>query len=401
MSRWQMVVTFWVCLGGGCLAMGALRAQPVAEPAHDGLEACYIKLGNPPHPDTDWFDDKANYDYILLAETAWNTSRMAGAVDSLHARNADLRIGSYLNVMAVGRWIVRQVEAGSKPGSWSYEFYRAVTPYLARTNGLDPATGEPDTAAIFKNDYCVNILIPEARAAIIELNTRPEFLGAVDWFFLDFLTVPMPDLKVHQSEIYREMEHGDMDLDQDGIGHWDDEDEQRALHDAFVAFVNELRAALPPRPGGFLLIPNGRLCYTDDELAALVDGVYIEGFPMWHFGTHDVNFAGALDPDRRPSLWTLTRPRYRNGVGAVMIEDRFGEGQLGHVAALFDGCVEAQRRRQGPAVRDVTRSLRWLAAPTGPVQKTGAVMTRPFVQGILQVEVVSPSRIDVTAERGR
>jgi len=387
-SRWQMVVTFWVCLGGGCLAVGALRAQPVAEPAHD-------------RPDTDWFDDKANYDYILLAETAWNTSRMAGAVDSLHARNADLRIGSYLNVMAVGRWIVRQVEAGSKPGSWSYEFYRAVTPYLARTNGLDPATGEPDTAAIFKNDYCVNILIPEARAAIIELNTRPEFLGAVDWFFLDFLTVPMPDLKVHQSEIYREMEHGDMDLDQDGIGHWDDEDEQRALHDAFVAYIGELRAALPPRPGGFLLIPNGRLCYTDDELAALVDGVYIEGFPMWHFGTHDVNFAGALDPDRRPSLWTLTRPRYRNGVGAVMIEDRFGEGQLGHVAALFDGCVEAQRRRQGPAVRDVTRSLRWLAAPTGPVQKVGAVMIRPFVQGVLQVEVVSPARIDVTAERGR
>ena len=122
---------------------------------------------------------------------------------------------------------------------------------------------------------------------------------------------------------------------------------------------------------------------------------------MWHFGTHDVNFAGAFDSDRLPSLWSLTRPRYRNGVGAVMIEDRFGDGQLGHVAALFDGCVEAQRRRQGPAVRDATRSLRWLAVPTGPAQKSGAVMTRPFAQGVLQVEVISPAHIDVTAERGR
>jgi len=114
-----------------------------------------------------------------------------------------------------------------------------------------------------------------------------------------------------------------------------------------------------------------------------------------------VNFAGAFDADRVPSLWSLTRPRYRNGIGAVMIEDRFAEGLLGHVAALFDGCVETQRRRQGGPVRDATRSLRWLAAPVGPARGTGTVVTRPFAQGVLQVEIVSPAQIEVGIERNR
>jgi hypothetical protein len=360
-----------------------------------------MKLGNAPRPDSAWYDDKAHYDFIVLSANAWAQRPLRGAADSLRARHRDIRIGCYFHVMAIGQWILRRVEAGAAPGSWAYEYHHAVAPYLARTNGIDPATGQPDTAAIFENNYCVNILFPEARAAVIEVSTRPEFLGPVDWFFLDFFSVPLPDLKLHQSPVYRELEHGDLDLDGDGVGHWDDADEQRALREAFIDYVGELRAALPQRTGGFLLIPNGGLAVVDDELAALVDGIYLEGFPMWIFGSPGADFAAALDPGRDPSLWSLTGPRYREGYGVVMIEDRYGSGRFGHVAALFDGCVEVQRQRAADPVCDATRALRWLGQPEGPAERTVTGVTRSFSGGEVFVEILSPTRISVEAKRKR
>jgi hypothetical protein len=386
-------------LGLGALALSGCANRSTAGGKSGRLESCYVKFGDAPRPDASWFDDKAQYDYIVLSPNAWPQPSLRGAADSLRARHRDIRIGCYFHVMAIGQWIFRRVDAGAAPGSWAYEYYHAVTPYLARTNQLDPATGEPDTAAIFENNYCVNILFPEARAAVIDVYTRPEFLGPVDWFFLDFFSVPLPDLKRHQNPVYRQLEHGDLDLDRDGVGHWDDPDEQSALRDAFVAYVHEMRAAVPSRPGGFGLIPNGDLAYTDNELAALVDGVYVEGFPMWSFGSSGVDFAGALDPARVPSLWSLTQPRYRDGSGVVMIEDRFGSGQLGHVAALFDGCVEVQRQRSGDLVCDATRSLRWLGDPTGPAVYAAGGVRREFTHGVVSVEILSASQIEIGVER--
>lgn len=202
---------------------------------------------------------------------------------------------------------------------------------------------------------------------------------------MDFMTVPMPDLKKTQAPIYTELQTGEMDLDQDGVGHWDDLDEQAALRQAFTDLVLALRSRLPT---DFALIPNGRLAMVDDSFARLVDGVFVESFPQWFFGP-GFNYDGAVfQPDRVPSMWSLSQPRCRRGFGTVMIEDRYNTGWHADIAACF-GAVEV-RSGDGMPMPKVPHIGRALGLPQAAAVLQDSVLTRQFARGVVTV-ILNPN----------
>jgi len=246
---------------------------------------------------------------------------------------------------------------------------------------VDPITQHPDTAALFKATYAVNLLFPEARERLADFYADRRRLGVTDWYFMDFFSSPMPDLKLYQEAIYREMEHGDMDLDYDGVGHWDDLDEQQALTEAFLDLITLLRARIP---NDVLLIGNGKLPHWDPEFSRHLDGVYMEGVPMWGFQGR--GFAALFDPDFQGSLFQLEQRTWYRDDFVIMIEDRSDRGEYGAVAGLFDHVVEYKRTSGAsfggdPAEWlygikvDQTRALAHLGMPLGPAQQQAFVNT--------------------------
>lgn len=352
---------------------------PVVEQASP-LMSCYLKLGNPPDPTRPgWIAERSHYDMHLYSGNAWSSPRMQAAADTLRQRNPRVLLGEYASTMAIGQWVIQAVARGDT--GWSRQYYDATMPYLARTNGLDPVTGLPDTASIFLRNYCVNLLLPGAVDAVAGFHASHSV--GLDWLMLDFMTIPMPDFRAGQGPRYVSEQAGDMDLDQDGVAHAEDMDERTALRSAFIQLLDKIHALAP----NLKLIPNGQLAMLDDEVARHTDGVYVEGFPQWFFGP-GFNFRNAVfQPDYVPSMHSLTRPRYRNGRGLVLIEDRYHQMQHGFIAAGFEGAVEVRRNDDAmdTFIPDGTRDIRWLGMPTGPAVVVGDTLRRPFENGVLRL----------------
>lgn len=336
-----------------------------------------IQLGNPPTAASPgWVEEYVNFDMLCYSGNAWSGRSMRAAAKQLKELNPSIRLGEYMHVEAIGQWVFADVARGAPVGSWSRDYYDAVTPFLARTNQNDPATAAPDTASIFERNYCVNLLAPGAVEAVAGFYA--DHARGLDWFMLDFLSVPLPDFRSGQGPRYVSEQAGEMDLDQDGIAHAVDGDEQIALRQAYIRLLRALRERLPE---DFLLIPNGALALVDDEIAKLCDGVYVEGFPQWFFRT---GFEGAIfEPDGVPSLWSLTQPRYRHGKGLVLIEDTWNTRRLGAIAACFDGVVEVQRAESDRLTPDATRQLRELGPAQGSAILQENRLTRQFKGGTI------------------
>lgn len=125
-----LMVLLLICLAG----CEAVEREPTSG---------WIKWSNAPDPTApDWTDEVSQYDWVAFSSGAWNTQRMIDAAAELRQRNPDIKLGEYFHVMAIGQWVFRSVGNGAPRGSWSRDYFDAVTPYLARTNGIDPATGE-------------------------------------------------------------------------------------------------------------------------------------------------------------------------------------------------------------------------------------------------------------------
>ena len=376
------------------LTVGCKRETPI-QPAAPDQVACIIKLGNAPDPTVHgWIAERTNYGMHLYSGNAWNSPRMRAAADTLRAINPQVRLGEYMHTMAIGQWTIAAVNRGATEG-WDYDYYHAVMPYVARTNMPDPATGLPDTASIFQRNYCINLLLPGATEALADF-----YVGhskGLDWLMLDFMTVPMPDFKASQGPRYVSEQTGDMDLDGDGMGHAQDLDEQSALRTAFMRLLKTLHDRAPQ----LLLIPNGQLALVDNQVAKLTDGVYVEGYAQWFFGSFGNDYRGALfDAKRVPSLQSLTASRYRNGRGLVLLEDRYHQMTAGYSAMCFEGAVEVQRIADGSDafVPDLTRSLRWLGPAQGPAVAVGDTLRRPFKNGVVSIILLQPDRVRCLAE---
>lgn len=386
------------------LAVGCKKQGPI-QPAVPDQVACIIKLGNAPDPTVHgWIAERVNYGMHLYSGNAWNSPRMRAAADTLRAINPRAQLGEYAHTMAIGQWTIAAVNRGATEG-WDYDYYHAVMPYVARTNQADPATGLPDTAAIFHRNYCINLLLPGAVESLADF-----YVGhskGLDWLMLDFMTVPMPDFRAAQGPRYVSEQTGDMDLDGDGVPHATygpdgrmvsyDLDEATALRTAFMRLLKTLHDRAP----SLLLIPNGQLALVDDQVAKLTDGVYVEGYAQWFFGAFGNDYRGALfTPKRVPSLQSLTAARYRNGRGLVLLEDRYHQMTAGYSAMCFEGAVEVQRIADGSDafVQDLTRSLRWLGPAQGPATAVGDTLRRPFKNGSVSIVLLQPDRVRCTAE---
>jgi hypothetical protein len=339
-----------------------------AEPDFD-QQSAFMKLSNAPTISPGWYDRRARDDFVILSLDAWSNPNLAGAADSLRARNPKIVTGTYWPVFSLASYMRE-----SPPTSYAGRLWAAATPFLAQTT-------EGDTAAVFLNAFVWDITNAKARARVVAVLADYARETGIGVAMLDFMSVPIPDLKVFQDRRWQDMERGDLDFDRDGVGHWNDQDEQAATRQAFVDYVAELRRAMP---AGFRLVPNGSLALEDVAFSHLVDGCYIEGFPRWFYGSgDDPNYLNAMDAGFGPAaLPNVCAPgRFAVTPGIVFLEDRFDRGDLSVVAAMFDGAVEMRRARDGnqetPQIRDLTR----IGRPDGPAVIADGVARRGFAKG--------------------
>lgn len=275
----------------------------------------------------------ANNDYVVLDVNRFGADLTKDVIDSLYKKNLAIEVGAYLPSFMVYGWMKKAADLGElTPNTFGYDWWNELSPYLARTDSLNPGTAISDTAAAWLNDYTINMLIPEARIKMVLIASK-YLVGRVDWLMLDFLTVPLPDLKVWQGLRYQQQEHGDLDMDQNGIPQYIDVAEQVALRTAFIDYIMKLRVAFP----GVKIISNGWLAVRDSEVAKLVDGIMLERFPLEGWGFSFVNALNPINPIGLPNL--CAKNRYAINPGIVMINDAYKTGQLTSIAAKFPSCA--------------------------------------------------------------
>lgn len=368
MSRLKMIL-LGIAVFGLSLAGISKIATHVYESQKDNQRTAYTKWGSTPKIDERWISEKATYDFIAVSPGAWDSPSMQEAKIELQRQNLDILIGSYISAFTSSQWTKDAYDRNIE--GFLYDWWEATSPYLAYTT-------ECDTAAIFKNNYVFDVFNPECRTAVIGVMNDYIVRNDLDWIMLDFISVPIPNLKKWQDPIWEEMELGDLDFDQNGIGHWDDREEQRQLRTVWDLYIEEMRDTFP---SDLLIIPNGGLSIKDPLFSALVDGCYVEGFPQWFFGTAEANYTNALDPEYFNSLWILANPdRWRTPRNFVMIEDRYDRGTFGYISMMFDNVVELKRMRG--EITDTPLPIMFdTGPPLGPAVFSVEAIIRPFEKG--------------------
>lgn len=345
---------------------------PPAEKTQTQL-TIYVKNSNAPTPDAEWYEEKSQYDYMYLTQGAWEISRMVVANDSLRVLNPDMLLGSYVSMFSVPEWMSR-ADTTRHPGRW----WRDLTPYLVWTT-------EGDTASFWVKSWAWNVTIPEARAIAIAELKRYMVEQNLHFIMFDYASVPMPHLIDYQPQWWRDLVHGDPDFDGDGIGHWDDPDEQAKLLVAWYDYVDEVRAAMPD----VHIHVNGNLPMKDDEFALKLDGINVENFPWWFFGnTAGPNFINALDPEYPVNLWHL------QDLGKyIIIEDRYSRPGLTHMAMCFDKMILCRRWRFQHETDPELPPRFDLGAPLGPATIEDGQLRREFELGVIGIDIINESSI--------
>jgi hypothetical protein len=268
-----------------------------------------------------------------------------------------------------------------------HTWYERTLPYWAWTT-------EGDTVQDFPGNVHLNILKPECRQVMLE--TLEEFQSnsnnPLDGIFWDFFGVSFwahPDVELI----------GDPDFDEDGVGYWDDPDEQAAFLAAQDSLVVGLRAALGD---DYIQIFNGSRARVDSVFAETCDGFYYERFPtLWPF---NYSMATALDPAFNYNVFrTRHWPRQQNGgpyvlLGNIMSSyyvDYNGEptlldsGNQFRVVGLLTDSYSAWLAQGAHVYRWPDNEIS-LGPPLGPVQIEGNVFSRDFRYG----------RVEMTMENG-
>lgn len=369
-----------IVLGIALFGAGLFGAVRIAEQVYheDYQLSAFCKWGNSPRTEApDWAEDMAKYDLVAYTYGVWEQDKMETPRKELQKKNLDILIGEYMPVHTLGPWMRDAAEQGLETPT--AKMWRALSPYLA-------VTTEGDTATIWKNHPLIDLFNPEAVTEMVRVVSENAKESKLDWYMMDFFQVPMPNLKRWQDPIYEEMEHGDLDFDRDGIGHWDDPDERMKLRDIYGEYIQELRAAMPPN---MVLIPNGSLAMYDPLFAKHVDGCYIEGFPRWFFGTQAPNYPNAFDPEFRNSLFVLSeKHRWYSDKYFILIEDMYHTGDFGYIAQMFDGGVESHIQNQG---EDIIPNLPVVLDTGKPIDKPHFIMdkeylVRTFANGTIEIK---------------
>jgi len=192
---------------------------------------------------------------------------------------------------------------------------------------------------------------------------------------------------------------GDPDMDGDGIGHFDDEDEMQAFRDAQYDWVAEVRAEMGER---FIQIANGSRALRDSVFAHQFDGIFYELFPNVGYGSGD-NFRKALDPDQYNNLFTtVSWPRTVNGgpwlilshasnVGSYWDPDgnlkTINPGDLLRAVALLTGATSTHFDLSGTHRSGLPDLELDLGGPLGPAVIDGSRYFREFTRGRVELEM--------------
>ncbi|MEN8007208.1 MAG: hypothetical protein ABFS42_09345 [Candidatus Krumholzibacteriota bacterium] len=252
----------------------------------------------------DWADPAAIEKFsradlcLVMGHHLWmgGGSENVDAVRQLKALNPDLVILAYVSVKSAQLW-----GETANPRSFWYKWFHRTTPYFVYTTlgeiGMDWPTSR-----------LINILEPGCRQVMIEtiMEMQAGSLNVFDGVYWDYFNTVLwvsPDIE----------NEGDPDMDNDGIGHWDDTDEMVAYRAAQIELVNATRDSLGE---GFIQFFNGQRAYADSSFASLADGAYYELFPTLFFPDPDMQHA--LDPGWTFSLFNV-RPWFRTVNGGPYI----------------------------------------------------------------------------------
>lgn len=347
-------------------------------------QAAYIKLGNMPVPGTPLYDSLKDFDYGCFTTGWWEQPGLQSLSKEVQKRNPRFNAGSYLTVFALADWMKAAPDT-SINGDW----YQTMAPYMAMTT-------EGDTAMIYPRARVVNYLTPGAISAAKEVwnrhLTKPS-ARQVRWLMMDFCSSPLPDMLAGHPNFISEQQ-GSMDLDGDGVDHWQDSDEQAAWRQANIDLMLALHEIRPD----ISIIPNGALAIQDPEFSKIVDGCYIEGFPQWFF-SGSWQYDHALDPNFSHSIPNLAKiGRFRATPGYVMVEDTYDTGIPGRLSGLFDAVIEVRRSKNDQIEPNRPVDLRSLGAPLAPAQPGVPYMSRNFENGRLSLTVISPRQVNYQIE---
>ncbi len=331
----------------------------------------------------------AGYDvFSYQAARLMDDPQATGLVDELREHQPDISVGGYIETHAVKEWQIAAYEDGRD--SFAADWAEHALTYLAWTT-------EADTFRPFDRNYMIDITADGAVEGMVEIigtrwrasgNDRPNM-----FLMLDYCSVPQVGWLTGRwaAETY-----GELDLDQDGIAHLDDPDEQEDLRAAYYRLVDLLHQELP----GVQLISNGALAQTDPVFLAKLDGMYIEGGFRWGWGRD--YFREALVSDGPRNLQTMLDAMQPDGFSIYEWKEDYRVGYA--IGMFYDNLV--------PLMTPGADNIPFLVEPQpgewdvgealGPTVIEGDQMTREFERGTAVLNVLSgnsPGAFEFTLTR--
>ncbi len=365
-----------------CASPGDPGDGALTTPVDDGsmrVAALDYSIGNLSDPDELAKFSRAEI-VIVQPWQFWNQDK---ALAPLRAANPDIKILAYFRSKAIrSEWAVPP-ESGRL---YTYDLFQAAAPYLARTT-----TG--DTVSDWPGALVVDYTNPAAREAMIEVfaDYQATSINRFDGIFWDYFSRHLwisPEVTTME---------GAPDMDQDGVPHEEDEDEQQAFLDGQDAWVDEMQAAMGYR---FIQMANGERALRDSTFAANLDGMFYEMFPGTTFGVPG-RFRGALDPQQPFNLCTARNwPRRRNGGPWLVLSQMrdvgsfvTSSGQLEIIdgdlltgaMALMTGATAITYDGSGTRSAGIPAIEYDLGAPLGGMVIDGDLYTRDYANGRLEI----------------
>jgi len=322
---------------------------------------------------------------IVQCDQFWGRPSFEGRMALLRAAKPELKIIGFFRSKGIKtEWGLQARELQS----YNYDLYQASKPYWCSTTTGDTLMDWPE-AVVY--DYTN----PAARKAMLDVylhynNSSSNKFDGMYWdYFNDWLWI---------APAVTTME-GDPDMDGDGVGHWDDEDEKQAFRDAQYDWLDEVQRAMGP---DFIQIANGSRALTDSLFASKLDGMFYELFPNVGYGSGE-NFKKALDPNRYNNLWAARNwPRTVNGgpwlilshaknIGSYQDENgvwkTISSGNLLRAVALLTGATSTHYDGSGLHSAGLPELELDLGAPLGPVSISGTHYSRQFERGRVVLEM--------------
>jgi hypothetical protein len=324
---------------------------------------------------------------LLMGNHLWMGGLYANinVVEQLKALNPDIVILVYVSVKTAPL-----NGPNDPPESFWYKWYERTSPYFISTT-------EGEMAQDFPGNRLFNMIDPNCRRLMLEtiMEMQENSLNVVDGVYWDYFATSLwvpPSLNIN----------GDPDMDGDGIGHWDDQDEMVAYRAAQIELVAAARDSLGE---GFIQVFNGLRAHSDSTFAALGDGAYYEIFPTQFFPDPDMKYA--LDPTWARSLFNARRWfRTENGGPYVILGNPWhraftdNEGvpttissgdefrAIALVGDLYSTWTEDIPGRRSLSYlwssRDIT-----LGAPLGPATFSDPFIRRNFEYGRVEIEMTT------------